>query len=164
MLSLSFDALPDALRSLCARPLFVIHLDVQPPQIVAATPSIFRRVGVIGGGIFEGERLSGEILPGGSDWQSINSDGGVGIDVRMVLKTRDQALIGMTYRGIRQGPPDVIARLNQGEAVDAASYYFRVAPFFATGASQYAWLNNIVTVGIGHRIATGAVYSVFEIL
>jgi hypothetical protein len=132
--------------------------------MVGATPSIFRRVGVIAGGAFEGDRLAGEILPGGSDWQSMNSDGGVSIDVRMVLKTRDQALIGMTYRGIRQGPADVIARLNQGEAVDAASYYFRVAPFFETGASQYAWLNNIVTVGIGHRIATGAVYSVFEIL
>jgi hypothetical protein len=164
MSSLQFDALPDVLRSLRARPLFVINLDVQPPQIMGATPSIFRRVGVISGGTFAGERLSGDILPGGSDWQNINGDGGVGIDVRMVLKTRDDALIGMTYRGIRQGPADVIARLNKGEAVDAASYYFRVAPFFETGASQYAWLNNIVSVGIGHRIATGAVYSVFEIL
>lgn len=164
MSSLSLDALPDVLRSLRARPLLVINLDVQPLQMVGATPGTFRRVGVIPGGTFEGERLSGEILPGGSDWQSVRSDGGVGIDVRMVLKTRDDALIGMTYRGIRQGPADVIARVNKGEVVDAASYYFRVAPFFETAAPQYAWLNNIVTIGIGHRLAVGAVYSVFEIL
>jgi hypothetical protein len=70
----------------------------------------------------------------------------------------------MTYRGIRQGPPDVIARLEKGEPVDPASYYFRTAPLFETAASQYAWLNNVVAIGIGHRFPEGPVYSVFEVL
>ena len=82
----------------------------------------------------------------------------------MVLETADAALIGMTYRGIRQGPPDVIARVEKGETVNPAEYYFRIAPLFETVAPQYAWLNNIVAIGIGHRRADGAIYSIFEVL
>ena len=81
-----------------------------------------------------------------------------------MLKTTDDALIAMTYRGVRQGPPEVIARLERGEVVDPASYYFRIAPVFETEASQYAWLNNIVAIGTGHRLADGPVYSIFEVL
>ena len=47
---------------------------------------------------------------------------------RLVLKTKDEALIGMTYRGIRYGPPDVVARIEKGEVVDPTSYYFRINP------------------------------------
>jgi hypothetical protein len=103
-------------------------------------------------------------LEGGSDWQSVRGDGGTTLDVRLVLKTGDDALIGMTYRGIRQGPPEAIARLEKGEVIDPVSYYFRTAPLFETGAAQYAWLNNVVAVGIGHRFPEGPVYSVFEVL
>jgi Protein of unknown function (DUF3237) len=76
------------------------------------------------GGIFDGERLSGEVLDGGSDWQNVRSDGSTTLDVRLVLKTTDDALIGMTYRGIRHGAPDVIARLEKGETVLRAGEFF----------------------------------------
>ena len=79
------------------------------------------------------------------------------------LKTTDGALIGMTYRGVRHGPADVIARLENGEAVDPATYYFRIAPLFETASAEYAWINNVVAVGIGHRRTDGPVYSVFEV-
>jgi Protein of unknown function (DUF3237) len=35
---------------------------------------------------------------------------------------------------------------------------------FETAAPAYAWLNDIVAVGTGHREASGPVYSVFELL
>ena len=159
-----FDNLPDHLKQVQTRPLFVLRLSVRKLQVVGATPGGFRRVGVIPGGLFEGERLSGEVLEGGSDWQSVRSDGSTTLDVRLILKTTDDALISMTYRGVRQGPPDVIARLEKGEAVDPASYYFRMAPLFETEAPRYAWLNNVVAIGTGHRFADGPVYSVFEVL
>lgn len=89
-------------------------------------------------------------------------DGGTTLDVRLVLKTTDDALIGMMYRGIRQGPPDAIARLENGEIVDPGSYYFRMAPTFETAAPHYAWLNNLVGIGIGHRFPEGPIYSIFE--
>jgi hypothetical protein len=70
----------------------------------------------------------------------------------------------MTYRGLRHGPPDVIASLEKGEAADPAAYYFRIAPLFETASAEHAWINNVVAVGIGHRQADGPVYSVFEVL
>ena len=118
----------------------------------------------VSSGIFEGERLAGDVLDGGNDWQNVRSDGSTSLDVRLVLKTRDEALIGMTYKGVRQGSPEAIARLERGDVIDPASYYFRIAPFFETEAPQYAWLNNIVAIGTGHRFADGPVYSVFECL
>lgn len=159
-----YDDLPVTLKQVRTRPLFVMRLDVRKLQIVGETPGGFRRIGVIPGGSFEGERLSGGVLDGGSDWQTVRSDGSTTLDVRLVLKTRDDALIGMTYRGLRHGPADVIARLEKGESVDPTDYYFRIAPLFETAATQYEWINNVVAIGVGHRRADGPVYSVFEVL
>ncbi len=159
-----FDSLPGVLQRVQAKPLFVMRLNVRPLQLIGATPGAYRRVGVVPGGVFEGERLSGVVLEGGSDWQNVRSDGSTTLDVRLVLKATDDALIGMTYRGIRQGPSEAISRLEKGQVIDPASYYFRVASFFETEAPQYAWLNNLVAIGIGHRLAEGPVYSVFEVL
>lgn len=137
-MSKSLDGdLPEALRSVRTRPLFVMRLDVRKLQIVGATPGGVRRVGVVPGGVFEGERLSGEVLEGGSDWQTVRSDGATTLNVRLILKTTDDALIGMTYRGVRHGPPDVVARIERGEAVDPACYYFRINPLFETAAAQH---------------------------
>ena len=158
------DSLPGALREVRTRPLFVMRLDVHPLQIIGAAPGAYRRVGVVPSGIFDGDRLSGQVLDGGSDWQNVRSGGSTTLDVRPVLKTTDDALIGMTYRGIRQGAPDVIARLEKREAVDPVDYYFRVALQFETAAPDYAWLNNVIAIGIGHRRADGVTYSIFEVL
>jgi Protein of unknown function (DUF3237) len=158
------DSLPDMLRQVRTRPLFVMRLDVRPLQIIGAAPRAYRRVGVVPGGSFDGEGLSGQVLDGGNDWQNVRSDGSTTLDVRLVLKTSDDALIAMTYRGIRHGAPDVIVRVEKGEAVDPAGYYFRVVPLFETAAPRYAWLNNVVAVGIGHRCTDGPIYSIFEVL
>ena len=156
--------LPIPLREVRTRPLFVMRLDVRPLQIVGRTPGVHRRIGVVPGGAFEGERLSGDVIDGGSDWQAVRGDGSTTLDVRLVLKTTDGALIGMTYRGVRHGPPQVIARLEQGEVVDPATYYFRIAPLFETASVEYMWINNVVALGIGHRRADGPLYSIFEVL
>jgi hypothetical protein len=158
------DNLPEALKTLRTRALFVMRLDVRKLLIVGATPGGYGRIGVVPGGSFEGQRLSGDVLDGGSDWQTVRTDGATTLNVRLVLKTEDGALIGMTYRGIRYGPPDVVARLENGEVVDPTSYYFRINPLFETSDANYDWLNRMVAVGIGHRQADGPVYSVFEVL
>ena len=164
MRATQFENLPSVLQRVQTRPLFVMTLNVKPLQVIGATPGAYRRVGVVPSGVFAGERLSGEVLDGANDWQTVRSDGSTTLDVRLVLKTTNDALIAMTYRGIRQGPPDVMARLGKGEVVDPESYYFRIAPLFETAAPQYAWLNNLVALGIGHRVAEGPIYSVFEVL
>ncbi len=164
MSMIGHDNLPNVFKEVRARLLFTMHLDVRKPLIVGGAVGAFRRVGVVPGGTFRGERLSGTVLDGGSDWQTVRSDGSTSLDARLVLKTDDDALITMTYQGIRHGPADVIARIDKGEMVDPESYYFRINPLFETAAPKYDWINRVIAVGIGHRQADGPIYSVFEIL
>ena len=159
-----FNDLPAPLKSVQTQPLFVMRLDVKPIVIVGETPGPFRRIGIVPSGTFAGERLSGKVLDGGSDWQTVRSDASTTLDVRLVLQTGDGVNITMAYRGVRHGPADVIQRLEKGEEVDPASYYFRINPMFETASETYAWLNRILAIGVGHRLPDGAVYSVFEVL
>jgi hypothetical protein len=158
------ENLPEVLKSVRTRPLLVMRLDVRKLLIVGATPGGYRRIGVVPGGAFEGERLSGDVLDGGSDWQSVRSDGSTTLDVRLVLRTRNEALITMTYKGVRHGSADVLDRIEKGEVVDPSSYYFRINPLFETAAPEYSWINRIVAIGVGHRQADGPIYSIFEVL
>jgi len=158
------DTLPGALMSVATRPLFAMRLQVGGMHPVGVAEGPAQRVAAVPGGIFEGERLSGTVLDGGSDWQTIRGDGATTLDVRLVLETDDGALIGMTYSGIRHGPAEVLARLAKGEAVDPADYYFRTSARFTTSDPRYAWINGIVAVGLGHREPQGPVYNLFEIL
>jgi hypothetical protein len=158
-----FDVLPDALKSVRFRRLFVMHLEVRT-LLVGPTPGGNRRIGLVSGGSFEGERLSGVVTDGGNDWQALRADASTTLDVRLVLKTHDDAIIAMSYRGLRWGPTEVIRRMEHGEEVDPASYYFRINPMFETAAANYDWLNRILAIGIGHRRSDGPVYSVFEVL
>lgn len=144
--------------------LFTLTLAVAEMQALGKTPMGDRRVGVVEGGRFAGAKLNGTVLKGGSDWLLLRADGALQLDVRLTLKTDDGDVIGMTYRGYRHGPEAVIARLNKGEKVDAADYYFRIAPFFETASQKYGWLNRVVAVATGHRLPQGPVYEVFEVL
>lgn len=148
-----------------SRPLFEIRLQV--PEIVdlGDTPLGRRRIASVASGSFEGERLRGTVLgsPAG-DWLLQRADGSTALDVRLTLRTDDGALIYMAYRGLRHGPPEVMARLAAGESVDPKTYYFRVAPTFETSSPKYDWLNRILAIGVGRREKTGPIYSVHEIL
>ena len=109
--------------------------------------------------------LRGTLLPGGgADWIMVRPDGATTLDVRLVLETDDGALIGMTYRGLRHGPAEVIDKVNRGEPVDPGSYYFRTAVTFETAAPKYDWLNRTIAIGTGNRTPEGPVYDVFEVL
>jgi hypothetical protein len=146
--------------------LFSLQIKLHPVQELGDTPAGNRRVFPVSGGDFQGERLSGEILPeAGSDLLLGRTDGSFQQDVRMVLRTRDGALILMTYRGVRRAAsPEVNARLARGEAVGSDEFYLRTVPFFETSQPRYAWLNQIVSVAVGERRIDGVRYEVFEIL
>ncbi len=141
-----------------------LALETSAPQMLGATPSGRKIIVPVLGGTFEGERLNGTVEPGGSDWIAVRADGSFALDVRLVLKTQDGALIGLTYRGVRAGPAEVLTRLNKGEDVPASDYYMRVAMMFETKAETYAWMNTIVAIAMGDRKPGGPVYTVFEIL
>jgi hypothetical protein len=160
----SNEDLPEVLKSVRTRPLFRLHEQVPPLYVVGQTPNAFRRIGVVTGGSFTGERLSGEVVSGGNDWQSVRSDSCTKLDVRLLLKTIDGALIVMTYQVLRHGPVAVMQALDRGEWVDPARYYFRLSGLFETGAPKYDWLNRVIAIGLGDRHPEGPVYNIFEVL
>ncbi|MDE1993400.1 MAG: DUF3237 domain-containing protein [Rhizobiaceae bacterium] len=159
-----FETAGSAFLEVRTKPLFIMKLEARPAVPAGETPNGPRRVRVIYGGRFEGERLSGRVLDGGSDWQIVRPDGYTVLDVRLTIETDDGAMIYMTYGGLRHGPADVMARIEKGEVVDPASYYFRINPMFETASAKYDWLNGILGIGIGHRFEQGLVYNVFEVL
>jgi hypothetical protein len=157
-------SLPVALRTIRTRHLFTMRLDVRPLVVIGAAPGGFRRAGIVPGGSFDGDRLSGIVLDGGNDWQTLRSDGSVLLDVRLNLKTDDGDLVSMSYKGLRTGSPDILKRIDAGEAVDPSTYYFRINPIFETASTNYGWLNHILAIGAGFRAADGVIYSIFEVL
>jgi hypothetical protein len=134
-----------------------IDLAVGPPVAIGQA----RRCIPILGGVVSG-RLTGEVMPGGADWQQIGSDGTIEIDARYVLKLAE-GLVEVESRGLRAGPPEVLARLAAGEAVDPALYYFRTAMRFHSAAPELAWLGRILGMASGERLAGAVRLTVHEV-
>ncbi len=144
--------------------LLTLKLAVSGMQAIGATPVGSRRIGLVAGGTFEGARLRGTVLPGGTDWIIGRPDGATTLDVRLVLETDDHATIGLTYRGMRHGPAAVMEKVNSGQFVDPSEYYFRIVVNFETASPKYDWLNRIIGIGTGSRPPEGPIYEIFEVL
>ena len=163
----SIDRLPIAKgreTAMNSRPLMTVKIIAAPVQKLGAVPHGVRSIVPVAGGDFEGPRLRGKVLPGGGDWLLLRSDGVLELDLRITLETDDHALIDMRFQGLRHGPPEAIAALGRGEVVNPASYYFRTLPRFETSTEKYAFLNRIITVGVGETRPDGAVHRIDEIL
>ena len=147
-----------------------ITLQEGGPLQVGQTPWRNRRISNITGGAFDGPRMNGTVLPSGADWAESGMDGEGNatsfLDIRSVWQTDDDALIYVTYAGrlvIPQRHLETFKNLKATEALDPSEYYFRIAPTFETSAPQYGWLNNVLAVGLGQRLATGVRYDIFAV-
>ena len=137
--------------SLPVRHLYTITLDLGgPPITVPDGPQGTRMMVGVTGGHFEGERLKGTVAEPGGDWVTRRADGSLKIDVRVILRTHDDAHILVTYNGI--------GTVAEGQLTT------RCAPLFETGDERYAWLNRIQAVGLGHMDGTNVVYEIYELL
>lgn|SRR5215472_5893655 len=146
--------------------LFDMAVDLHPPLDIGSGPFGKRVLFGAAGGSFVGPRLGGEVLAGGGDSALFRPDGAMLLDVRLTLRTHDDAMVRMTYRGRWIIPPELRADLadpGRRHQIDPARYYFRTNPLFETGASQYAWLNDIVCVGSGYLIEGGVAYKVSQV-
>ena len=130
---------------------FRLDVTVAAPLELGVTHLGRRRVIPITGGAITGPRLQGRVLPGGADWQVIRADGTAELDARYTLEASDGALISVVNRGLRHGPPEIVARLIAGEAVDPGAYYFRCTPAFETAVPAYQWLTRTIFVASGAR-------------
>lgn len=148
--------------------LMQVTVTLDPALLIGTMAVGTRRIINITGGHFQGqtlmgEPLSGTVLPGGADWQLVRPDGVALLDARYTLQTTDGVLIYVQNRGVRHGPPDVLAAIARGEAVDPASYYMRTTPTFETGDARYQWLNDLIAVGSGIRRADAVVLDFYHV-
>jgi hypothetical protein len=125
-----------------------LHLDTAPTQEMGATARGPLTIFPVTGGSFEGERLKGKVLAGGGDWVTRRPDGAYELDLHVTLQTDDDALIHMTFSGIR----------------DDANHYFRTLPRFETASPKYAFLNRLLAVGTGEIRPEGPVHVIEEIV
>lgn len=150
---------PPQLRPLCRYEAF---LD-PAAQAIGSTPFGRRTTVLITGGTVEGERIRGEVLPGGGDWAMVDDSEVLHLDVRATFRTHDDALIHVTYQGLLHPyGRDLRQRIEAGE-LGEDELYFRTTPRFETGAANYAWLNRLLAVGVGRLTARGVAYDVFEL-
>jgi hypothetical protein len=147
--------------------LFDMVVDLAPRLDFGSGPLGQRVLFRSAGGSFVGPRLRGEVLDGGGDWALFRLDGAMTLDVRLALRTDDDALVHMTYGGRWVTPPELqpdMADPAKRDQIDPARYYFRTNPLFETGAEQYAWLNDAVCVGSGYLVEGGVAYKVSAVL
>lgn len=145
------------------KPLFQLRANVDPPQSIEGP--LGRRLFIpITGGTLSGERISGVVQAGGSDFQLIRRDGVADLDVRVTLLTDDEVTIQLKGRGIRHTTPEVFARIMAGAEVDPTEYYFREALFFEAPVGKYDWLNRIIAIAKGGRLKSQVLIEAYEVL
>jgi hypothetical protein len=130
---------------------------------IGPVPAGRRVIAPVMGGHFDGERLRGEVLPGGADWVTYRTDGVMLIDVRLPLKTHDGALLYLSYQGRFLGKGNALTRLAKGEVLDTADYSLVTTARLESGAPAYAWLNDVIAVGTGRQSGFNPVYTIYEI-
>src|ERR1044072_5514427 len=145
-------------------PVFRIRCEVANILDLGRAPFGHRRVVNLLGGTVSGAKLSGRIVPGGADWQLMAADGALDIHARYTIESEAGALIQVDSRGVRNGPPEVMARLGRGEDVDPALYYFRTVMRFETSHPSAMWLNRILALAKGAREKNAVRLEVYEVL
>lgn len=103
---------------------------------VGASKRGVRRVIPITGGTFEGPEISGEVLPGGEDWQLVRPDGDTELYARYLLKTDDGYIIQVINRALIHGG-------NEGKEFYCRSVLDLEAPI----DSPYDHLNHAIFIG-----------------
>ena len=101
-----------------------LYVTLEPEYVVGEVPHGKRVVIPITGGIFEGPKLKGTIIPGGADYQYQKTDG-------KNLRTELEAIYS----------------IKTDDGVGEQGFYFLTAPKFeAPEDSPYAWLNNAIFI------------------
>jgi hypothetical protein len=121
---------------------FEIRARIAPPHDGGAGRNGHRRIIPITGGTVTGPRLTGRVLPGGADYELQRADGCSVVEAHYALEADDGTPIYVRNRGLFIAPPDVIARVDAGEAVAPDDYYFRTAPEFDAPDGPHGWLSD----------------------
>lgn len=151
------------LPMLSAQPIFTIEAELDAIVSLGRTPMGERRIVGITGGTVRGAKFNGRVLPGGADWQTIRADGAADIKARYTIESDAGARVLVDSIGLRHGPPEIIEKLARGDNVDPALYYFRTVMRFETGHPSADWMNRIIAVSRGQRLARAVRLDVYEV-
>lgn len=114
--------------------------DLAPTLELGAGPLGQRRIVPITGGVFQGPRLKGKVLPtGGADRQLIRKDGVRMLDALYELQTDDGAIL------------TVQNRVTIAPRTDGSAYTFSKIDITAP-EGPYDWINRLVFVGTLHSL------------
>ncbi|MEG3088499.1 DUF3237 domain-containing protein [Sphingomonas sp. PB4P5] len=133
------------------------------PVELGTVPTGRRRFIPITGGTVSGPKLSGIVLPGGGDWQTIGADGTTEIHARYALQASDGTVVEIDNPGVRVATPAIIARLTAGKDLDPALYYFRTTPRFSPTGAKHDWLRQRVFVAVGIRHPQTVEVNIYEV-
>ena len=143
---------------------FAIKAKVGPIQDLGQTARGHRRIIDILGGEVHGPRLTGEILPGGADWQIVRPDGTIEVVARYTIRATSGAMVYVQNEGLRVASPEVLAPMSRGEQVPVGSYHFRTTPKFETPDASLKWLERATFVGVAARTADRVAIGFHEVL
>ena len=115
------------------------------------------------GGEFEGDRLSGDVLPGGGEWFLQNDEGLGQPDVRLLLQTQDGAHIYLRYSGVLDFNETVAAAIAEGRSTQFGENLFLTQVRFECSDPRYAWLSKTIAVGEGRMHPDCVEYAIYEV-
>jgi hypothetical protein len=120
-------------------------------------------VGLVGGEV-SGPRLSGKVVPhSGGDWPRIWDSGLIEFEAHYMLEAADGTPIYIQNRGIAWSNPDVLAKIEAGEAVAAEDSYCRVTPRFEAPEGPHDWLNRTIFVGVAERRGASTFFDYYAV-
>jgi len=135
-----FAAHPAAAPTVNQDPVLQLYVTLTDRISVGEADDGERLIVPITGGYFIGDGISGEVMPGGADWQVIRSDGVKSITALYSIRTDDGQVIVVDNRGITWS--------DDGES------YKRTIPKFHAPVGKYDWLNKSLFTGTITSIKT----------
>jgi hypothetical protein len=143
------------------QPTLVLDVEVGRPVSAGMVDGFETRLVPILGGTVSG-LYSGQILPGGADWQTVLPGGNLEIRAHYLLRL-DEGVVEVRSEGVRSGSPEVLARLGRGETVPRDQYYFRTFVRLRTASAALEVLNTRLWISVGERLADRVRLEVHEV-
>ena len=133
-------------------------------DVIGSGPFGTRLVANVTGGVCDGPRLKGTILPSGGDWVLSDAKGVIRLDVRATIQTHDGANVYVQYYGVGRPNEPGGPAFGGKRPSEYGDHYFMTQPRFETGDERYQWLNELVCVGEGRLTEKGVAYRVYAVM
>ncbi|KAH8678469.1 hypothetical protein BX600DRAFT_452102 [Xylariales sp. PMI_506] len=140
---------------------FLLELLTLPPRGIDTTQAGEKTFSPVSGGMFQGPKIKGVVLPGGGNWNTVHSDGTCHLNAMYTICTNDGVMINVVNEGHGRVPPPPLlpppplserAMVGPNSPVRSASPgkkkrfgpdlqgYTKTMPRFDVAPGKYEWL------------------------